>query len=266
MRRDILQVLAQFGLKASEQKVYLTCLAHKDGLFAQEIADKTAIKRSSVDLVIERLLDDGFLAKQKVSRRHRYVAQDPETILFKKEQVLEDFKNLIPFLNRLNASSNDTDIRFFEGMEGIRQMYQQGMVYLRMCEKKDQYILAITSGFDLTKMIPDFENFWVKRRVQSKIPVRILAPKSSENIATMTNDPKKLRAVKHFDDSGLPYRIGIEIFSKDMVGIFSVSKPIRGIVVKDTAMATSFACLFEILWANLPDKPPEQLARSPETP
>lgn len=254
MRRDIIQVLSQFGLKASEQKVYLTCLAHGDGLFAQEIADKAGIKRSSVDLVIERLITDGFLAKTRVSRRYRYVAQDPETILFRKEQLLDDFKNLIPFLNRLNASSEETDIRFFEGMEGIRQMYQQGMVYLRMCEKQDQYILAITSGYDLTKMIPDFEKFWVKRRVQSKIPVRILAPKSSETVATMTNDPKKFRSVKHFDDSTLPYRIGIEIFSKGMVGIFSVSKPIRGIVIKDAGMATSFTCLFELLWNNLPDK------------
>lgn len=253
MRRDITQVLTKLGLKVTEQKVYLLCLAHQGGLFAQEIADTAAIKRSSVDLVIERLLSHGFLAKYKLGRRYRYLAQSPEGILFKKEEVLEDFKSLIPMLNRFRVKADDTDIRFFEGPDGIRQMYQEGMMTLRLCEKKDRFILAITSGVDLTKMIPDFETFWTNKRVQHKIPVRILAPRSSESVSTMTNDPKKFREVKRFDDSAFPYRIGIEIFSQHMVGIFSVSKPVRGIVVRDPAMALSFSCLFDLLWTNLPD-------------
>ncbi|MBP9050322.1 MAG: hypothetical protein KBF91_03795 [Alphaproteobacteria bacterium] len=253
MRKNINQVLTKLGLRANEQKVYLFCLAHQEGLFAQEISDLAEIKRSSVDLLIDRLLTQGFLARQKIGRRYRFLAQNPETILFRREQILEDFKNLIPTLNRLHASSSEIDIRFFEGPEGIRQMYQEGMLTLRLCEKKDQYILAITSGVDLTKIIPDFETFWTKRRVQQKIPVRIISPKNSESVSTMTNDPTKLRQVKRFDDSALPYRIGIEIFSKEIVGIFSVSKPVRGIVIRDPVVAQSFACLFEILWTNLPE-------------
>lgn len=256
MRRDILNILSQFGLKSSEQSVYITCLAHRDGLFAQEIANMSKIKRSSVDLIIQRLLESGFLVKQKIERRHRYLAQSPEAILFKKEQILEDFKTLIPFLNTLHAAQTETDIFFFEGMEGIKRMYQEGMIYLKLCAPKDRMIRAITSGIDLTKIIPDFENFWVKKRIRLKIPVRILAPIDSQTVQTMTPCVEKLRSVKYFNDRNFPYKIGIEIFAGGMVGVFSVSKPLRGIVIKDKIMAQSFTCLFELLWDNIRDGGP----------
>ena len=253
MRKDIHHTLARMGLKAAEQRVFLVCLANREGLFAQEIAAQTKIKRSTVDLVIARMIEQNFLSKQKIGQRFCYTAQSPESIAFKKEQTLDDFKNLIPFLNRLNSSAFETDARFFEGLDGVRQMYREGMLRLRTADMDKRRILAITSGNDLVKTIPDFENFWIKRRIQMKIPVRMLVPKTSLSVATMTNDPSKYRTVKYFDDKAFPYRIGIEIFADDMVGIFSVAKPVRGFVLRDPLMAQSFTCLFEAMWQLLPE-------------
>lgn len=139
-----------------------------------------------------------------------------------------------------------------EALEGIKRLYQEGMIYLKLCAPKDRMIRAITSGLDLTKIIPDFENFWVKKRIRLKIPVRILAPIDSQAMQTMTPSVEQLRSVKYFNDRNFPYKIGIEIFANGMVGVFSVSKPLRGIVIKDKIMAQSFRCLFELLWDNIP--------------
>lgn len=69
----------------------------------------------------------------------------------------------------------------------------------------------------------------------------------------MTPGVEQLRSVKYFNDSNFLYKIGIEIFAGGIVGVFSVSKPLRGIVIKDKIMAQSFRCLFELLWDNIPN-------------
>ncbi len=251
MRKDIHQTLIRLGLKDNEINVFLTCVGN-EGLFAQEIAKAADIKRSTVDLVLSRLINDGYLTRQKIGARYMYRAQNPESILYKKLQLLEDFKGIIPVLSQMSGQDNQTDVRFFEGAEGIRQLYLDGLRRLSILPPEERKIYAFVSQNDILKVLPDFLNFFVKKQKANRIPAYLICPEAVKNLQTQQHEPESLRFIKYFDDEILPYNISIEMFGNDYVGIFSIAPPIRGIVIKDEIMCKSLQSLFTAFWKLLP--------------
>ena len=117
MFQDVVLTLSQMGLKEKDATVYLVCLHFKEGLYVHEIARQTKLKRSGVDVILQRLIHGGYVSKVKVGNRYKYFAQNPESILFKQEEALENFKTIMPMLSNLSGQKRETEIRFFEGQK-----------------------------------------------------------------------------------------------------------------------------------------------------
>ena len=166
MLQNIILTLKRLGLKQTDIPVLMCMMHHKEGIFAQDIARETNTKRSSVDLILARLIEEGFCIRLKLGNRFQYFPQEPEKILFSKEQVLDDYKTLIPLLNRLGKETQSMDIHFFEGVSGIRQLYEDMILRLKTENEDKRKILTINSGRDIIRIMPDFEHFFDRKRVQ----------------------------------------------------------------------------------------------------
>src|SRR3989344_7015915 len=80
------------GLKEEEVQIYLICLNNRQGLFVSEITKLSKINRSSVNMIIARLIKRGFLTFQVEGQRKLYFAESPEFILRTFERNISDFK------------------------------------------------------------------------------------------------------------------------------------------------------------------------------
>jgi len=247
MLQNIVLTLSRLGLKQTDIQVLMCLMHHKEGIFAQNIARETNTKRSSVDLILSRLIEEGFCTRLKPGNRYQYFPQDPEKVLFSKEQVLDDYKMLIPLLNRLGKETQEMDIRFFEGVSGIRQLYEDMILRLRTEDIEKREILTINSGRDILRIIPDFEHFFDRKRQDMKVPVRVIAPTSSSKSKITQTDVKFFREVKYFNEDSYPFRISIEIYA-DTIALYSTVKPMNGVIIRNGTIAQSMKSLFNLLW------------------
>ena len=250
MFQDVIYLLQNLGLKQNDAKVFVTCLHFKEGLFVHEIVKETKLKRSSVDLIIERLLAQGFLTKVKIGARYKYLAENPETLLFKQEQLLEDFKSLVPVLSKLGSTSSETEIKFYEGVEGLRQIYRDMFLKLKFASDSKRELLTVSHGAEMMRAIPDIYKVFIDKRIEESVPIRILAPQNASDVRGWENDPVELRSVKYFDSQQFPFDSNFEIYA-DSITISSLKKPIGGIVLTNPRIAESMRSLFNLLWSLL---------------
>ena len=245
MLQNIILTLKRLGLKEKDVQVLVCLMHHKDGMFAQDIARETITKRSSVDLILKRLIEEGFCTRRKSGSRYIYFSEDPERVLFQREQILEDYKILVPILNRLGKATQEMDVRFFEGESGIRQLYENMVSRLRTVE--DKSIFTINSGRDIIRILPDFEHFFDRKRVDMKANVQVIAPITSSKSPITKTDLSIFREVKYFNEEEYPFRISIEIYA-DTIALYSMVKPMNGVIIRNQTITDSMRSLFNLVW------------------
>src|SRR3989339_110474 len=124
--------LIQLGLKDKEADVYLAVLSLGKGTIT-DIARKSGIKRTSIYQYLEPLLKEALLYKITIQKRVFYAAENPKKIIklleHKKSEIDEkkrNIQNILPNLEALySASLTKPSITFYEGKEGIRNVYHE---------------------------------------------------------------------------------------------------------------------------------------------
>ena len=126
-------------------RIYLTLLSNKPGFFVAEIAKQTSIKRSTVNLILERLHRKGFITYHLDGARKLFTAEAPETLLSQFENTLADLRSLIPLLRATSGQDKRTKIRFFEGRDGIETILNDILLTLKIAKGEKREYLAISS-------------------------------------------------------------------------------------------------------------------------
>lgn len=254
MFQDVLQLLERMGLKEKDGKVYLTCLHYKDGLYVHEIVKYTKIVRSTVDVILERLEGEGFISKVKVGARYKYYAESAESILFKREKLLEDFKALVPMLSRLGTETGETEVKFFEGRDGILKVYEDILLQLKYAQGEGRQLVSFAAGADVMKVYPDIQKDFIDKRKKLGIWYRAIVAKSSDKVFEYVPHAPDLRDVRFFDDTKRPFHVAFETYA-DSVMIISPTKPFGGVVIRNPKIAESMRSLFYLVWDLLPEEP-----------
>lgn len=251
MIAELTNIFKNLGFKPLEARVYVAVLNMKDGGFSYEIAETTKIKRTSCDLIISRLLERGVLTKAKDGKRSRYKAIPPETLLFQQEQLTDSLKAAIPLLQKMKASEAETEVRFFEGPDAIRQMYDDLFLSLRVSDDKE--ILNISSGQHVRKYLPGGDSYIVSRREKYMFPIRIIAPRTAADEKGWQNDERTKRSVRYFDDPKKQFQISFYLYA-DKVLIYSPLPPVGGIILRNVRINQSLRLVYEMLWGfHAPD-------------
>jgi sugar-specific transcriptional regulator TrmB len=247
MYRDVLTLLNRMGLRDGEGRIYLLCLAAPQGLFTHEIVKQSKIKRSTVDVMVKRLLEQNFLTKITIGRRFQYMAQKPETLLYKQEEALNEWRDVIPLLKRINIQQSKTEVLFFEGSNGLKQVYEDVLLHLKFAEPERKEILALSSADDFMKVFPDLEKAFIAKRVKHGIRYRALYTQDNPNFSP---NEKQLRTSKKISDK-LDFRGDLQIYG-DNVAIYSTTKPIGGVIIRNPQIASSLRSLLNFVWDLVP--------------
>jgi len=262
MYQDAFDALAKLGLKRDEAKVYLACLRSKAGLFVHEITTQTKVKRSTIDLILRRLLAKNVLSSVREGARRKFMAESPERVLFDVQRDLDDFRAILPMIMRIGAGGEQTRVTFHEGAKGIQAIYNDVILTLKALPEAERIIYCVSSGRDVERIQPRFRQQFIDRRIREKIWVHMIAVRNEAH-QTWPSSQKDLRYSKMFDGKKYPFLIEMNIYD-DKVMLISAYKPIGGIIIQSQAIAHSLRSFFQLTWDFLGKPEPDETTPKPK--
>lgn len=242
------QELLTGGFSEKEAKVYLAILELGEGNIAQ-ITKKSGIKRATVYLEIESLKEKGLLSLVRRHKRTIYLAENPKIIQDKLEERKDAIARLMPeLLSIANSMEKKPKVRYFEGDEGIKEIYRDTLKY------PDQEILLWGSD-DFVKYADEeyFLKHYVPRRVEKKIWVRAITVNSEIIQRYHEADQSQLRRMKIVDSSDFHFSTEIDLYSKNKIMVVAFQEKF-GMIIESEKIFETLKNIFEIMWMNLPEK------------
>jgi len=211
-----------------------------------EIAKKAGVKRTTCYDILLDLERQGLIYETAKGKKRLFIGEDPEKI--KKELVAKQkiFDEILPELQAVyNIKGTKPKIRFYEGKEGLREVYADTLKY-------SGELFSFASEDVLRVLGKDWADLYLKQRVKKEIHTRAIMPKTSGIQEYAAKDREQLRMSKLIDPQKYPFSVEINIYGHQRVALMS-SKEETGIIIEGAEIYKTMKLIFELVWDNLPE-------------
>ncbi len=237
--------LIKIGLTEKESRIYLAILELGEANI-QKLAIKAQIKRTTTYDILESLKQKGFIGTTTTKKRKLYFAQNPKKLEIDLEEKKSIVKNIMPELLAItNKIDKKPTIKYFEGMEGIKEIYKDNLNY-----KEQEMLSWLPEKYDYETLGNEFIfNFYVPKRIEKKIWIRAIAPDNELNRRLQKEDEKSLRKTKLAKFSVMP-NVDINLYGKSKISILSYEEKF-GLIIESQKIYDTLKGIFEMNWAML---------------
>jgi sugar-specific transcriptional regulator TrmB len=191
-RSKLINSLTGTGLTEKEAEVYFEG-AQLHTFTPALIAKKTGIKRPTCYIILNSLIQKGFISEIPDSKASRFICVEPKSILEREKEKAELLETTVEILNqlKLKVKVDTPTINLYYGKDGVKQ------IYMNIIKDKPSELYCIINPDYLEKYLGyDFVLDWIKRRVGSKIQQFTLQAKEYDKQSEYANDKSKLRIVR----------------------------------------------------------------------
>lgn len=243
---EIRNVLEQFGLQGKKADVYLAALELGSSSVI-DIAKKAGIKRTTCYDILQDLIGEGLISETSKGKKRLFVGEDPEKIqrnLKNKERL---FSEILPQLQSIhNVRGAKPKIRFYEGKEGLKEVYEDTL-------ENNREILSFGS-YDVVHMLGmDWAQDYLKKRTKKEIYVRAIVPGEQRMVKDfIEKDQEQRRSTKTIDPKKYPFSIEINIYGHQKVALMSAKEEI-GLIIEGQEIHNTMKLIFELIWDLLPE-------------
>jgi len=235
--------LINAGFSEKEAAVYLAILELGEGNIAQ-ITKKSGVKRATVYLEIEALKHNGYVSLVKRRGRNIYMAENPRRIEERLLEKKETISKLPQLMSIANALDHKPKVRYFEGADGLKEVYIDTLKY------PGQEILGWYSDDRVDHFDKSFVlDFYMKKRIASKIPLRMFAIDSAFMRANHAKDATHLRQMKLIKSDKFFFAAEINLYAKDKIAIIAHRENI-GMIIESKKIFDTLKNIFEIMWLS----------------
>jgi len=238
------RTLIDYGLRPRQAKVYLATLEVGSGPILK-IARQAGLARSTTEVVLISLLEKGLVSSFKKKRVRYFSADDPHTIVSSLKEKTTIMERALPkFMAVYGSKKSRPTVRFYEGKKGMK-------IILDEILNEAERLISFGSPADLFATLEDFPEF-VKKRVELKIPVKVImrdSPKARERKALA---PQQLREVRLMSED-YEYH-GLFYIWNDKIAMFSFGEDLSAIVIESKELTEMQKAAFNFMWDNLSDK------------
>ncbi len=239
---QINEVLKQIGVDGKKAEIYLACL-ELGGATGYLIAKKSGIKRPTAYDIINHLMREGLVYKNIKGSVTHYFPTDPQILVNKTREKVRKIENVLPVLQNLyNSPKVKPFIRYFEGRDGIQEMYEDS---LRSLKKGDEILAYVGEG--VIDNLLDYADDYVKRRVEKGIVLRGIYKALPGIMDYMKNNQQQLRVVRILNEKDFPVSNETNIY-KNKVAIASYGQEMFGMIIESAEIAKSQKAVFELAW------------------
>ena len=246
------KTLIDSGLKKEQAKIYLFLL--ENGLApAKIIASKTGIGRALAYKVLEQLLILGLVEKREdIGKVALFFPAHPkllkELVSARKERAEEAFQAMERsyglFASSFNLLSGKPSIQFFEGTEGLQNVYNDVLDV-----GKD--ILIVSSSIPERAEVLNIIRGQIKKQAAQNIKTRAITPYGAGHIAAFPeeDDEKYLISRKKLPAEKLNIPAQIIVYG-DKVAITNFKESLITVLVESKYIAETFRIMFEYIWSH----------------
>ena len=239
--------LIEAGFSEKEAKVYLALLELGEGNIAK-ITQKSGIKRATVYLEIEALKSKGYVSLVKRKGRNIFLAENPLRIEEHLREKTENISKLMPeLLSIANAMDHKPKVRYFEGIEGVKEVYKDTLQY-KGTEILGWYSDDRIDYFDKSFIL----DYYMQKRIANKIPLRMFAVQSTFMNTMNEKDPAHLRQMKIIKSDQFFFSAEINLYSKDKIAIIAHRENIA-LIIESKKIHDTLKSIFEIMWLSQPE-------------
>ena len=241
----LLNDLQNLGLSDKEAKLYLAVLELGEANIGQ-IALKSGVKRTTAYDVINSLKEKRLLTEITKGKKALFSAEDPRKLEGQLDEKKETLKKILPeLLSITNLLDKKPTIKFYEGNEGIKEVYKDTLNY------PDQELLAWVSqeaviGFDVEWL----DKYYLAKRLAKKIWVRAIAPDVPEMQQYKGLDEKSLRKTKLVSAEEFPFEVEINLYGKNRIAVMSFVEKI-GLIIESPKLYRTLKSIFELNWKDV---------------
>jgi sugar-specific transcriptional regulator TrmB len=243
----IIEKLEQLGLNKKEAAVYIASLELGESNI-NRISTKSKISRTTVYDIIDSLKLKGLIGSINKKKKKYYFATDPNFLNEKIDQERNTLKSILPeLLSISNIIDKKPKIQFYEGAEGIKEIYLDTLKY-----PNDTIHAWVTdkvfSVFD--EKDDEFINYYLKKRIEKKIIARVIAP-NTELLRRYKNlDNQNIRQTKINTDNDFNIDVEIDLYANKKIGIMAFEERI-GLIIESPKIFNTLKNIFNSMWKEL---------------
>lgn len=235
----LILTLKNIGLTEKESKVYLACL-ERGASVVSEIAKRAHINRVTTYDILEKLIKKGFINFMTKNKIKYFNATKPDLIYESTKQNTEKLKKMLPDLRRLHGETPHPRVRYFEGIQGIKAIYEDTLT-------SKTEILNYANSKEIRQFWPEYDLQYVKKRAQKKIFLRGIAPLDEAGLKVKSENKKYYRDIRLIPPYKYDFSNEINIYDNKF-SIISFNEGLIGMIIESHEIADTQRVIFKMVW------------------
>jgi sugar-specific transcriptional regulator TrmB len=235
----LLDVLKNLGLNDKESKVYLACL-ELGSAPVSKISKNAKINRVTTYDILEKLIQKGFINYLTKNKIKYFSAVKPDTIYKITKQKTDDLRKALPDLKRLHGETAHPKIRYFEGLNGVKAIYQDTL-------SAKSEILNYANSEEVRTHWPEYDKEYVEKRAAKKIYLKGIAPLDKAGLKVHSENKKYYRNIKLIPRNKYGFSNEINIYD-NKVSIISFNEGLIGMIIESKEIADTQRVIFKMVW------------------
>lgn len=258
MAKDIIHILQSVGLDAKQSQLYIAGLQLGTAP-ASDYAKATGLNRITSYNMLEELVHRGYFTSVRKVRAKWYAPVAPEYVALEARKNAEALERVLPELRSLQgAKYRKPRVRFFEGWEGVRHVYEDSL-------NAESELLNFANSAVVRQFWPKYDSEYVDERVKRGIRLRGISPDDATGRHVHGEDREKFREIRLVPARDFDFRNEINIYDHK-VAICSFDSGLRGdrdmfgVIIESKEVAETQRQIFEMAWryaATMTPKPKE---------
>jgi sugar-specific transcriptional regulator TrmB len=242
-------VLMRLGLSQEESWVYLALLEGGPQGAGDLLDRKIPMKRGLLYKVLDRLIERGLVTEQKGKGKAQFVPQPPDMLMALMEERESEIRHsretlsaALPQLkSKYNLSTERPIVRYFEGVEGLRKMYEDKIT----SGAKELWFVRTARSELYKETFGTWFSHYLKRQTAAGIKIRALTVDDE-----FTNHDPAIDAMRHVTRTWLRQEdytapVQVETYG-DKVTIHSFGKEIFGVMIESAPIATAIREIIDL--------------------
>lgn len=241
----LIQTLKGVGLNEHEAQIYLSLL-HLGQQPVSVIAKKAEINRSSCYLILERLMQKGFLEKVIDENNTAFQAVEPIYVL---DQLKNKHYELENKIENLGMALKDFDqlkggyeikpkVVFFKDEAGLQNVLENTFT-------SSEPLRCYASLDELSSLLPNYMPRYYQKRVRHGLRVKAMYPATEQSYLHKKRDKEELRESRLIPRE---YNFHLDIMVYDHKVVITSLKEKFGVMIESRPMAEAQKQIFDLIW------------------
>ncbi len=258
--RKLAERLEEIGLSPKATTIYAALLELGTAV-PSRVAEYTKINRTTVYTILAELAGYGLISEFEHNKKLCYQVEQPVQLLtFAESQValaqkrLGSAQRIFPEIEGiLSRLPNRPKIRYFEGVEGVMEVYRDHVQQRRAYEMAAFGNAAEVQNFFSKRFLRSY----VERKMRLKITTRAILPDSERDINYNQTIYQHVPAefwpvVRHVPKEIFTFKSEITMYGNDRVSVINFQEQsMVGIIIEDATIHGMMRMIFELAWRAL---------------